>query len=326
MIHKQYVADDRARPEQSAIGHGGSSVLEMSENAVQPACLACFVRMTLRFGKKVPNHWSCPNCGLECIFPQLDDQTLSEIYTSSYFVHYQSELDPETVRAMKRATYRNQLRHLELDASAPVKKRLLDCGAATGYLAELAREIGWDAFAIEYSEFGATACEKLLGPGKVYRGQAEEAAFTANPEGQFSVITMFDFIEHVREPRAVLQWARQRLDSHGVLLLTTPCAGSLSWRLMGRQWFHYTSREHLWFFSAESLRIVLEETGFRSVKVRPLAKAVTVGYALMHYSRSNSYSRVFTPLARAVGAILPAVVKRQRLWFYLGEMVVLARI
>ncbi len=255
--------------------------------------------MILRFGEKVPNHWRCPKCGLESIFPQPDDETLGQIYNSSYFVHYQSELNPQIVREMKRAT---------------------------GYLADLAKETGWDAFAVEYSEFGANACEKLLGPGRVYRGQVQEATFATNPEGQFSAITMFDFIEHVREPRTVLQWAKQRLGSEGVLLLTTPRAGSLSWRLMGRQWFHYTSREHLWFFSPESLRILLKEIGFRSVEIRPLAKAVTVGYALAHYARSSSYSRVFTPLAGALDSILPAALKRQRLWFYLGEMVVLANV
>jgi 2-polyprenyl-3-methyl-5-hydroxy-6-metoxy-1,4-benzoquinol methylase len=263
---------------------------------------------------------------LESIFPQPDDETLGQIYNSSYFVHYQSELNPQIVREMKRATYANQLRHLRLGTSAAGQQRLLDCGAATGYLADLAKEMGWDAFAVEYSEFGANACEKLLGPGRVYRGQVQEATFAANPEGQFSAITMFDFIEHVREPRAVLQWAKQRLGSEGVLLLTTPRAGSLSWRLMGPQWFHYTSREHLWFFSPESLRILLKEIGFRSVEIRPLAKAVTVGYALAHYARSSSYSRVFTPLAGALDSILPAALKRQRLWFYLGEMVVLANV
>ena len=289
-------------------------------------CLACFAKMILRFGEKVPNHWRCPKCGLESIFPQPDDETLGQIYNSSYFVHYQSELNPQIVREMKRATYANQLRHLRLGTSPAGQQRLLDCGAATGYLADLAKEMGWDAFAVEYSEFGANACEKLLGPGRVYRGQVQEATFATNPEGQFSAITMFDFIEHVREPRAVLQWAKQRLGSEGVLLLTTPRAGSLSWRLMGRQWFHYTSREHLWFFSPESLRILLKEIGFRSVEIRPLAKAVTVGYALAHYARSSSYSRVFTPLAGALDSILPAALKRQRLWFYLGEMVVLANV
>jgi 2-polyprenyl-3-methyl-5-hydroxy-6-metoxy-1,4-benzoquinol methylase len=296
----------------------------MSDRAPKSACLACSAKMTLRFGDKVPNHWRCPQCGLECISPQPDDETLGQFYNSSYFAHYQSELNPQIVRAMKRATYANQLRHLRLGTSAAGQQRLLDCGAATGYLAELAKEMGWDAFAIEYSEFGAKACEKLLGSARVYRGQVQEAAFAANPEGQFSIITMFDFIEHVREPRAVLQWAREQLGSEGVLLLTTPQVGSLSWLLMGRQWFHYTAREHLWFFSPESLRRLLEEIGFRSVDIRPLAKAVTVGYALAHYARPSSYSRVFTPLARALDSILPAALKRQRLWFYLGEMVVQA--
>jgi len=291
-----------------------------------PTCLACSTKMMLRFGEKVSNHWRCPSCGLECIHPQPDDQTLADIYNSSYFIHYQSEQNPEVVRAMKRATYANQLRHLLSTAGAAGRQRLLDCGAATGYLVELAKESGWDAFAIEYSEFGANSCEKLLGPGRVYRGQVPEATFAANPEGQFSAITMFDFIEHVRDPREVLQWAKMRLDAQGVLLLTTPRAGSLSWRFMGRQWFHYTSREHLWFLSPESLKSLLEACGFRSIEVRPLAKAVTVGYALAHYARSNSYSAVFTPLARALDSILPAALKRQRLWFYLGEMVVKASV
>jgi len=289
-----------------------------------PPCHACSTKMVLRFGEKVPNHWRCPKCGLECISPQPDDQTLAEIYNSSYFMHYQSERNPEVVRAMKRATYANQLGRLPLAAGAAGQQRLLDCGSATGYLAELAKENGWDTFAIEYSEFGAKSCEKLLGPGRVYRGQVQEATFAANPGGQFSAITMFDFIEHVREPREVLQWAKRHLDAQGVLLLTTPRAGSLSWRFMGRQWFHYTSREHLWFFSPESLKSLLEECGFRSVEVRPLAKAVTIGYALAHYARSNSYSAVFTPVTRALDSILPGALKRQRLWFYLGEMVIQA--
>lgn len=288
-----------------------------------PSCVACTSTMILRFDGKVSNHWKCPACDMECIFPQPDDQTLEHIYNSSYFQHYQSELNPKIVREMKRATYANQLRHLKLGTGG--QNRLLDCGAATGYLAELAEEMGWEAFAIEFSEFGANSCASLLGLGKVFRGQVQDANFAANPEGRFSAITMFDFIEHVREPQAVLRWAKERLSSEGVLLMTTPQAGSASWRVMGQQWFHYTSREHLWFFSAESIRMLLEQAGFRSVEVRPLAKCVTVGYGLAHYARSNSYSRLFTPISRAFDRVLPPAIKGQQLWVYLGEMVIQAR-
>ena len=290
-----------------------------------PECHSCSSDMILRFGPSVPAHWKCPKCSLECIFPQLDDETLGKVYDASYFVHYKSESDPEIVKSMKRATYTKQMRHLSEVVGAPAGKRMLDCGAATGYLAELSRELGWDSFAIEYSEFGARACEKVLGSDRVYRGQAQDSTFAANPEGKFSLITMFDFIEHVRDPRDVLRWAKQKLTTDGTLMLTTPRVGSLSWRLMGQSWFHYTSREHLWFFSPKSIEILLREYGFRSVEVRPLVKAVTIGYALGHYARSYSYSGIFTPFARGMEAIIPSGCKQGRMWLYLGEMVVIAR-
>jgi hypothetical protein len=71
--------------------------------------------------------------------------------------------------------------------------------------------------------------------------------------------------------------------------------------------------------------MLLEQAGFRSVEVRPLAKCVTVGYGLAHYARSNSYSRLFTPISRAFDRVLPPAIKGQQLWVYLGEMVIQAR-
>jgi SAM-dependent methyltransferase len=225
---------------------------------------------------------------------------------------------------MKRATFDRQLRRLASAGPFLNKRRLLDCGAATGILAERAKEEGWDAFAIEVSEFGADACTKLLGPDHVYRGEVQSAFFAANPENRFEVITMCDFIEHVRDPREVLSWARERLMPGGVLLLTTPEVGGISWRLMGRHWFHYVP-EHLWFLNSQSIRTLLSERGFEDVAISPLGKTVTVEYALGHYDRSSSASRIFSPIARLLKSLLPAFIRRQSFRFYLGEMVVTAR-
>lgn len=286
-----------------------------------PECIACRSPMCLRFGEAVPSHWNCPRCRLECIVPQPDDLTLSEIYNGAYF----GEIEPEIMRAMKCATYAYHLQRLPLPARSSSRRRLLDCGAANGYLAEVAREAGWDAFAIEISEFGSECCERLLGTDRVFRGQVQDAFFSANPEGRFEAITMFDFIEHVRDPDDVLRWAKRRLVPGGTLLLTTPRVGALSWRLMGRHWFHYV-REHLWFFSPWSLQTLLTRNGFEAVVVHAAAKAIAVGYALAHYDRDASQGTIFSPIARALNAALPERLKRQSLWCYLGEMVVLARV
>jgi SAM-dependent methyltransferase len=204
------------------------------------------------------------------------------------------------------------------------RRRLLDCGAATGFLPELAKELGWDAFAVEMSDFGSESCARLLGADWVFRGQVQDAVFSANPEGCFEVITMFDFIEHVRDPEDVLRWARRRLTPGGVLLLTTPRAGGLSWRLMGRHWFHYVS-EHLWFFTPASLTAVLARNGFGFIEAHSAAKAIAVGYALAYYDRDTSRSRIFSPAAGILSTALPERLKQQSVWCYLGEMVVLAR-
>jgi SAM-dependent methyltransferase len=290
-----------------------------------PDCIACSTRMVLRFGKRVPSHWVCKECRLECISPQPDDQTLAGIYDASYFVHYENGLDPQMVRAMKRATYGRQLTRLSPKQSGEPRGRLLDCGAATGFLCELATELGWDAFALEISDFGAEACTKLLGADHVYGGEAQRAMFPANADGRFEAITMFDYLEHVRDPLQVLQWAKTRLVPGGTLLLTTPRTGSLSWRLMGRHWFHYKYGEHLWFFTPESMRRLLGKHGFQGIKVWPLAKAMAVGYVLAYYGRKTSYSRILSPLSRFLALLLAQRLKEQQLWLYLGEMAVLAR-
>jgi 2-polyprenyl-3-methyl-5-hydroxy-6-metoxy-1,4-benzoquinol methylase len=287
-------------------------------------CIACSNIMTAGFGGKVHDLWTCKKCGLECIAPQPDDKTLAEIYTASYFAHYLNSIDPQSVRTMKRATYKRQLARLKGQGSAGTPKRLLDCGAATGFLCELATELGWEAYAIEISQFGAEACRKLLGSERVHHGEAQTAAFAGNREGRFEAITMFDFIEHVRDPLQVLKWAKERLSTSGTLLLTTPRIGSVSRRLMRRQWFHYNVG-HLWLFSPESIRTLLRGSGFKDIEVHALPKAVTLGYALAHYARRTAYNRYFSPLSGFVNAILPEQFKRWQLWFYLGEMTVVAR-
>src|SRR6266853_1848321 len=127
--------------------------------------------MVPRFRGKAPSHLRCPQCGMECFSPQPDDSTLAGIYNETYFSHYQSEIDSRIVRAMKRATYGRQIRQLPPAASFGGQRRLLDCGAVTGFFAELATEFGWNAFAIEILEFVSQARMELLGRDKLYRGE-----------------------------------------------------------------------------------------------------------------------------------------------------------
>src|SRR5712691_1751509 len=279
-------------------------------------CHVCNSALKPLFQQGGYDFWACTACGLEGIAPQPDDAALARIYRESYYDAWGLKDSQASVKRLKQGSFSRYLRVL---GELPPGSRLLDCGAATGFLVELAKARGLEAYAIELSSFGAEACRQLLGADYVYEGEVEEARFPANSQNRFDVITMIDFIEHVRCPRAVLHWAAARLKPAGSLLLVTPSVGSLSHRLMGRWWTHYKG-EHLWYFTPRSLIALLEEVGFSLVTLRPAYKHLSLDYAV-HQFRAYPHpliSRVLLPLSRT----LLRSAKTLNFVLPLGEMLV----
>jgi hypothetical protein len=152
----------------------------------------------------------------------------------------------------------------------------------------------------------------------VYEGEIEGAWFPANPENRFDAITMIDFIEHVRSPRAVLHWAAARLNPAGSLLVVTPRVGSLSHRTMGQRWTHYKT-EHLWYFSPRSLIRLLNEVGLSLVALRPAWKRVSLEYA-MHQFRVYPHPLI-SRILPTLHCVLPHSFTELGFSLPVGEMV-----
>jgi 2-polyprenyl-3-methyl-5-hydroxy-6-metoxy-1,4-benzoquinol methylase len=85
------------------------------------------------------------------------------------------------------------------------------------------------------------------------------------PEGAFDVVWAGEVIEHVADVVGLLAEVRRVLRWGGRLLLTTPWHG----RLIVASDLHFDPRaDHLRFFSARTLRAVLEDAGFAHVEIR----------------------------------------------------------
>lgn len=78
----------------------------------------------------------------------------------------------------------------------------------------------------------------------------------------FDVITSWDVIEHLDEPRRALEACRRLLKPGGWLFLSTPDSGSLVARAMGRHWHYLDPLQHVNLFSRRNLGRLLERTGF----------------------------------------------------------------
>ncbi|MEJ2069033.1 MAG: class I SAM-dependent methyltransferase [Syntrophobacterales bacterium] len=283
-------------------------------------CYICGSSMKSTFQKGSYRFWSCPKCCLECIAPQPDDSVLQQIYGKHYYKAWGLSSNESLVRKIKQQTFSMYLSWL---AKPHPGDRLLDCGAATGYLVELADQQGWEAYAIELSEFGANACSNILGADHVHQGNVYDAKFNANPDNLFEVIIMIDFIEHLRDPRDLLRWAREHLSKGGHLLLVTPQVGSHSHHLMGTLWTHYKI-EHLWYFNKNNLSAFLREMGFTVVLARDAPKNLSLQY-IFHQFKIYPHP-IITPVFNILDQLLPTLAKKVRITIPLGDMLLIAHV
>lgn len=181
------------------------------------------------------------------------------------YVEYDADKEP------MRAAFNGYL--AEVEKRFPKKGRLLDVGAATGFFVALAKERGWDAEGVEISDHAAqTARSRGL---KVYTGTLVEVP---SSPGSYAVITLFDVIEHVSNPRADLVRVASLLAPGGTVVLITPDAGSLLAKGLRTRWHLVVPPEHLFYFTKKSMRVLLESLGFEVRTVARPGKSFTLRY------------------------------------------------
>jgi SAM-dependent methyltransferase len=196
--------------------------------------------------------------------------------------HYPSCYSPYGKRAPSvglRARLRDALRLpyvLRWGDPAPplpdVPGRALDLGAGNGTdLAWLASR-GWEPWGVEPDAEAATEAGKRLGRGadRVFVGQAEGASFA---EESFDLILMMHVIEHLHEPRAVLEAAHRWLRPGGRIVIRCPNFDSLERRIFGRQWRGLDLPRHLFHFSRPTLEAMLQAVGYSPRAFRPELQA-----------------------------------------------------
>ncbi len=285
-----------------------------------PACEVCSSSAEVRLFEKLAHQFvRCSACGLERISPQPSDETLAKIYGAHYYDAWGLRDSEHTVANLKKRTFEYVLG--KLPKASPGTK-LLDCGAATGFLLDVAAGLGYDPYGLELSEFGAGEIAKKFGADHAFCGELPSAAFPGLARGDLRVITMCDYIEHVRDPRQTLALARAWLGTGGAIAITTPDAGSPSRRVLGTGWTHYKI-EHLFYFNKKNLERLLKDVGFTSVTFYPLWKSLTLDY-IGHQFEVYPHPAL-TPVARALRR-MPARIRAFPLPFTTGELLAVARV
>lgn len=209
----------------------------------------------------------CSLCGLGWYTKIPPQPKLSEIYQKKYFN------DKKTVGyrqdAKKRFDY--------LQKYMPKNGKILDFGFGMGQFLTEVKDSGREAYGYDVSCYAAKRAKRKL-KIKAYCPPLTKSLFKAK---YFDVITLFDVVEHIKDFNKPLELLKYWLKDDGYLVLTTPNLSSWDARLFGEKWDSLQKiPEHIYFFTPRSVSKVLNELGFKSVKVKNWGLVRSINFVL----------------------------------------------
>ena len=302
-------ADDRVQPAPTPfpttcyLCGGHDLVLRFSERHSPEAQVGFYSCTSFGHGQHPPI-WRCRTCGLLFQWPMPDAEDLLEAYGAVEDPLYVGERDNRYL------TFRRVLAEL----GPPRSRRLLDVGAYCGYFVDVARQAGFRAEGAELSAW-AVAQARSLGLTMHNETVSERAA----SGDRYDVVTMWDVVEHLEDPRAELESAFRLVEPGGYLHLSTIDVGSHVARMMGRRW-PWLMDMHLYYFDRRSISRLLEQAGFRVERICHYTHVVSVDYLL------SKVGAAVPAVGRVTEALRTAVPDHWRVPVNLGDnMHVVAR-
>jgi SAM-dependent methyltransferase len=131
-------------------------------------------------------------------------------------------------------------------------RRLLDIGCGDGMFLKSARECGWEAMG---TELNPEPAQKL--GFNVFTNLEECAA-----QAPFSCVTLWHSLEHMSDPRSVIEKIRGLVAEDGVVLIAVPDFDGFQSKAFRESWLHLDVPRHLYHFTATSLDRMLNQAEF----------------------------------------------------------------
>ncbi len=215
-----------------------------------------------------PRVVGCLECGLRFVTPADRTRDLSDLYADVVDERYLENM------AGRQRTFRAVLDRIWPHIGE--RGRLVEVGSYCGVFLEEARSRGWEVRGIEPSRW---ACEVARSSGlDVHCGTLDDGRHEVAPESQDAVI-LWDVLEHVEDPRDLLEQAHALIRDDGVLCFSTLDMDSWFPRLMGKRW-PWLIDMHIFYFDRHGLQRMLEERGFEVELIEPYCHYISVRYAL----------------------------------------------
>jgi 2-polyprenyl-3-methyl-5-hydroxy-6-metoxy-1,4-benzoquinol methylase len=247
----------------------------------------------------------CNNCSFVYVNPRVQDEQLASIYRHNYFANKDyGYVSYEQEKRLRIKNFERWLRDADKYITVTDPIFALDIGCAAGYCLELMKAKGWKTTGLELDEEMCTSLQQRgFNISKSLLGDLET-------ENRFSVITLFDVIEHIPNIDKAFSKLHSLLTKNGVVVMVTPNHKSFQRKLLGKKWFQYKPIEHIQYFDKKSISAFAERNGLQIVYQTNCGQYADTQFLL---NRLNYYH--FTFLSKLFNKIF-GVLKLKDKFFY----------
>lgn len=204
----------------------------------------------------------CSSCG------QLLSSASEARYTETMAQFNAADFNAPQGDALKRRqnVARQRLSRIaSLLGKSPGNMHVLDVGCSRGQFVAAAIAAGYRAEGVEPAPRIAEAARAAGVP--VRTGLLEEQKF---PDATFDALTLFEVIEHLREPMPLLAECRRVLKPGGILLVSTANAESWTAAAMGAAWDYLDMARdggHISFYNPRSMAKLAARADFEVARI-----------------------------------------------------------
>lgn len=202
----------------------------------------------------------CKYCDLIYVNPILDSEKYLNTYKSKTYQNIMKSLGEKSHKYRLERFGKERTSYLKKYLGNKKKINLLDIGCSTGFFIEAAKKEGWRCEGLELNPSAARfGIKRGL---KIYQTNLEN--FKTNIK--YDIITLFDVLEHLSNPKQIIKYAKKILKKNGLLYVYVPNWDSASRILMKEKNCHFIwPTHHLTYFTPKTLLSFFNKLKFKLV-------------------------------------------------------------
>jgi len=207
----------------------------------------------------------CGECEFVFTTPRPALEKIGDYYKSEDYVSHSSTKKGIVNRAYNIVRNYTLNKKVKLVETLVSDKHLLDIGAGTGHFLSRAASSGFRVTGLEPDEDARRVARELNGVelrelGDLYELKTES----------FDAITMWHVLEHVYNLNQDLAQIVSLVKKNGVLIIAVPNYTSFDAEYYREFWAAYDVPRHLYHFSPDAIKNIVEKTGLRFEKMVPM--------------------------------------------------------